>query len=93
MSVKRPDDYIDLAERGLFVYDWTDINLTTREALPAYEPSNPITASQLPCAITALAKPARLADVVLTEGDAVDIRALLSCAEVELSCIQSVKAL
>jgi len=33
VSVKRPDDFIDLAERGAFVYDWPDINRTAREAL------------------------------------------------------------
>lgn len=87
VSVKRPDDFIDLAERGLFVYDWTDINRTAREALRVYEPvavpSNPIIASSLPSDLAALAKALRLTDVVFAAGDAVDIRAHLSCAEVE----------
>ena len=87
VSVKRPDDFIDLAERGLFVYDWTDINRTAREALHVYEPvavpSTPITASSLPSDLAALAKILRLADVRFTASDAVDIRAHLSCAEVE----------
>ncbi len=87
VSVKRPDDYIDLAERGVFVYDWTDINRTANEALRVYEPvavpTKPITASSLPSDLAALAKVLRLADVVFAVGGVVDIRAHLSCAEVE----------
>jgi hypothetical protein len=86
VSVKRPDDFIDLAERGLFVYDWTDINRTAREALRVYEPvavpSMPISVSSLPSDLAALAQVLKLTDVVFAEGNAVDIRAHLSCAEV-----------
>lgn len=85
VSVKRPDDFIDLAERGVFVYDWTDINRTAHEALRVYEPvaapTKPITASSLPSDLAALTKVLRLADVVFAAGEAVDIRAHLSCAE------------
>jgi hypothetical protein len=35
--VKRPDDFIAMAERGLFVYDWTDVHRTRAEAIHAYE--------------------------------------------------------
>jgi len=85
--VKRPDDFIDLAQRGLFVYDWTDINRTAREAVRLYEqvavPTQPITASSLPSDLAALAKVLRLADVVFAASEAVDVRAHLSCAEAE----------
>jgi hypothetical protein len=85
VSVKRPDDFIDLAERGLFVYDWTDINRTAREALGVYEPvatpSKSITASSLPSDLVALAKALKLADVTFAVGNAVDIREHLSCVE------------
>ena len=87
VSVKRPDDFIDLAERGVFVYDWTDINRTAREALRVYEPvavpTKPITASSLPSDLAALAKVLRLADVVFAGSGAVDVRAHLSCAQAE----------
>jgi hypothetical protein len=86
-SVKRPDDLINLAERGVFVYDWTDIHRTAREDLRVYEPvavpTKPITVSSLPSDLAALAKVLRLADVVFAAGEAVDIRAHLSCAEAE----------
>ncbi|WP_175874368.1 hypothetical protein [Burkholderia sp. BCC0397] len=46
VSVKRPDDFIDLAERGLFVFDWADIARTDLSASRVYElvamPNNPI---------------------------------------------------
>lgn len=52
VSVKRPDDFVDLAERGMFLYDWTDIHRRAREALRVYEPvaapTKPITISSLP---------------------------------------------
>lgn len=87
VSVKRPDDFIDLAERGVFVYDWTDINRTEREALRVYEPvavpTKPITVSSLPSALAALAKGLRLADVVFAAGKAVDVCAHFSCVEME----------
>ncbi|MHA6832588.1 hypothetical protein [Ralstonia pseudosolanacearum] len=85
VSVKRPDDFIDLAERGVFVYDWTDINRTARDALRVYEPvavpTRPITTNSLPDDLAALAKVLELADVVFSTKTAVDIRAQVSCAE------------
>jgi hypothetical protein len=87
VSVKRPDDFIDLAERGVFVYDWTDINRTAREVLRVYEPvavpTKPITASSLPDDLAALAKVLTLPDVVFASGEAVDIRAHFRCAEAQ----------
>ncbi len=85
VSVKRPDDFIDLAKRGFFVYDWSDIHRTTREALGAYEPvavpSKPITASSLPSDLAALATALRLANVAFPASVALEIRAHLDCAE------------
>lgn len=85
--VKRPDDFIDLAQRGLFVYDWTDINRTAREALGVYEPvavpSKPITVNFLPGDLAASARAIRLSAIAFACGDAVDIRAHLKCVEME----------
>lgn len=33
----RPDDFVELAEQGLFVYDWTDIHRKRKDYLHAYE--------------------------------------------------------
>lgn len=89
VSVKRPDDFIELAERGVFVYDWTDINRTAREVLRVYEPvaapTKPITVGSLPSDLAALAKVLRFKDVVFANGEAVDVRAHLSCAETRIN--------
>jgi hypothetical protein len=85
VSVKRPDDFIDLAERGVFVFDWTDIHRTARAALRVYEPvavpTRPITASSLPSDLAALVEIVRLAHVAFTANEAIDVCAHLSCAE------------
>lgn len=80
VSVKRPDDFIDLAERGIFVYDWTDITRTALEALQVYEPvavpTKPISVSALPFDLAALAKIMKLTDVVFASHNAVDVRGM-----------------
>lgn len=50
-SLPRPDDYIEMANRGLYVYDWSDIHKTAHEEKRAYEriatPDNPLKVEQL----------------------------------------------
>jgi hypothetical protein len=87
VSVPRPDDFIDLAERGLFVYDWTDINRTVDKALCVYEPVavpvTPITIGSLPVELSALARVLKIANVDFLDGDAINIRAHLICIEAD----------
>jgi len=87
VSVPRPDDFIALAERGLFVYDWTDIHRTAGAQLRVYEPvavpTQPLSASSLPADLAILAKALRLAGVAFAATAVVDIRAHLSCVETE----------
>ncbi len=84
VSVKRPDDFVSLASRGLFVYDWTDTNRKEVDALSVYEPvavpDKPITTTSLPSDLEAMAKLLRLVNVVFSSRDAVDISANLVCA-------------
>ena len=58
VPMKRPDDFLELARRGVFAYDWTDVHRTRSEALHAYEqiaaPGTPIAAGELPKEIAAL---------------------------------------
>lgn len=37
VSVPRPDSFIAMAERGLFVYDWSDVHRTTAFLIDAHE--------------------------------------------------------
>lgn len=45
-DVPQPDDFIALASRGIYVYDWTDIARIKKQEINAYElvalPENPI---------------------------------------------------
>ena len=83
VSVKRPDDFIDLAERGFFVYDWTDVSRTTQEELRVYElvavPTQPLNVGSLPPDLATVATVLRLSDLVFAAGSAVDVRAHLRC--------------
>jgi hypothetical protein len=50
-SVPRPDSFIAMAERGFFVYDWSDVHRTV-SLIDAYEPMacpvNPVSLDKLP---------------------------------------------
>ena len=52
VQIKRPDDFVAMAERGLFVYDWTDVERTRSESIHAYElvaaPDRPIELEMIP---------------------------------------------
>lgn len=51
VRLNRPDDFIAIAERGLFVYDWSDVHRSHADALRAYEPiavpTNPLPLASL----------------------------------------------
>jgi hypothetical protein len=52
VSVPRPDSFVALSERGLFVYDWTDMRRSSSEQIGVYElvstPAAAIHADDLP---------------------------------------------
>lgn len=51
VSMKRPDDFVAMAERGLFVYDWRDVHRIAKACTDCYEliaaPHNPIKVSDI----------------------------------------------
>ena len=61
------DVFTNPAMRGLFVYDWSDVHRTTREALGGYEllaePTRPLHLSDLPTSLQALAAETCLSEV------------------------------
>jgi hypothetical protein len=83
--VKRPESYIDLATRGVFVYDWQDVHRTANRGLRVYEPvavpTQPIAALSMPADLATLAASLRLTNVAFSARENVDIRAYLSCVE------------
>jgi hypothetical protein len=60
----RADDLVVAAQRGLFVYDWSDVHRIRREVLEGYElvarPHRPLHWTQLPEGLRGVASVARL---------------------------------
>jgi hypothetical protein len=59
VSMPRPDDFIEMAKRGFFVYDWRDVHRTSRACSNMYEqiavPQTPIALAALPVQMRSLA--------------------------------------
>lgn len=87
VEMKRPDDFVAIAERGFFVYDWTDVQRTMRESVHAYElvavPVNPITIDAVPDEIVGLVAGLGLDNATFVNGGRLDVCAYLSCREKE----------
>jgi hypothetical protein len=82
VPLKRPDDFMELARRGFFAYDWTDVHRTSSEALHAYEqiaiPETPISAVELPAEIAALLEGITL-NVSFAQVTKIDVTKYLDC--------------
>lgn len=82
VQLKRPDDFVESAERGFFAYDWTDVHRAEREALGSYEliaaPDKPISIKELPKEITDLLQGIVL-DVSFTQERLIDVTKYLEC--------------
>jgi len=87
VSMKRPDDFIAMAERGFFVYDWRDVHRTARESTYTYEliavPLNPIGSNKLPMPLAGLVTEVRLDEVVFTEAASLDVSVQIECCNPE----------
>ena len=85
VSLKRPDDFVDFAERGIFAYDWSDVHRMERDEICAYElvaaPSSPINVGQLPSKIAAFAERNKIEGVVFATTQRIDVRKSLNCIE------------
>ena len=68
VPIPRPDAHLDFSERGLFVYDWSDVHATARAATNAYQaeavPQTPLHINSLPSDIAAAAARLRLPEVL-----------------------------
>lgn len=86
-SIPRPDDFIALAERGFFVYDWCDVHRTAGESTHVYEcvaaPIVPTSVDVLPDAVAQLSAVVTLNSVSFANAMAIDVRALTVCSEAD----------
>ena len=83
VSMKRPDDFISMAERGFFVYDWRDIHRTAQEATQTYEPiavpHNPLRIDALPKRLANVVEKIRFDNAVFIDGLALDVQSQMEC--------------
>ena len=84
VRVPRPDRFVALAERGFFVYDWSDVH-RTEQYIDEYElmalPYRPLTLDLLPESLLDTARAVRLGTVSFASAWRVDVRAHMACRE------------
>jgi hypothetical protein len=83
VAIKRPDDFIELAARGVFVYDWRDVHRIRSECCNAYEPVavplTPITVDRLADDLAGMAKSLLFTDLVFADGQPLDVCKHIDC--------------
>jgi hypothetical protein len=80
------DDYLELAKRGFYVYDWLDLHRAARSIkIDAYDPisapTRPITISELPQPLADAVADVKFADIAFSDGQPVDIRSSIDWCE------------
>jgi hypothetical protein len=77
IDVPRPEGYSELATRGFFVFDWTDIHLSSSECRNAYElvatPTIAIQMEKLPRSLTSIARLVRFKGVEFASSNFLSI--------------------
>jgi hypothetical protein len=85
VALKRPDDFVDFAERGLFAYDWSDVHRARRDEISAYEliavPTSPINVAQLPEDVATFAADVTLRGVIFGTGVNLDVEQSIGCVK------------
>jgi hypothetical protein len=84
VRVPRPDRFVALAERGFFVYDWSDVH-RTEQYIDEYElmalPYRPITLDLLPDHFADMARAVRFSTISFASAWRIDVRAHMACRE------------
>ena|SRR5689334_2550031 len=79
------NSFVALAERGIFVYYWSDVHRTLRESFDEYElmvrPFRPLTLDQLPDNLLDAARSVRFSKVAFADAWRVNARAHMMCRE------------
>jgi hypothetical protein len=84
VRVPRPGRFVALAERGFFVYDWSDVH-RTEQYIDEYElmalPYRPLTLDVLPDSLLDTARAVRFSAVSFASAWRVDVRAHMACRD------------
>jgi len=82
VHLKRPDDFIALAKRGLFVFDWRDVYRSMLNVTNSYEliarPTRPLTMGVVSRDISMLA-PVRLERIEFSLTESLDVEKNIQC--------------
>ncbi|WP_273668671.1 hypothetical protein [Janthinobacterium fluminis] len=83
VPMPRPDDFIDIAKRGIYVFDWQDVSRISRNRIGMYEkiaiPTNPIGLEILPNDLRNLAESVKFVSLFFSEYSRVDVEMLFEC--------------
>lgn len=83
--IPEPGRFAELAARGLFVYDWSDVRRAKADQIGEYElialPYRPLLLDLLPNDLADAARSVRFINVVLQTAWRVNVRAHLPCRE------------
>lgn len=83
VQMKRPDDFIAMAQRGFFVYDWRDVHRTTDESTSLYElisrPQTPINLGSLPKQLREIAAKASLGNLDFNQAQSLNVSSKTKC--------------
>lgn len=81
-TAPRPDSYVELARRGMYVYDWTDIHRTS-DVRCAYEivarPTRPVGLAGLSADLAACARSTKFSSLLFMSSNLVDPTAYFPC--------------
>lgn len=84
---KPAPSFIEFCQRGLFVFDWTDVDDPGVSIVTVYQPivvpEQPVGIDALPVYLARVADAARLPGIDFADGLGIDIRAQLACVEAE----------
>lgn len=83
VSMKRPDDFIMMAERGFFVYDWQDIHRKDVERSGKYEkvaePATPLSRDFLPSSLLEIASSIVFQKLTFSGNGLIDLAQDIDC--------------
>lgn len=83
VEMKRPDDFLAIAARGIYAYDWRDLHRGSRDAKNVYEPvavpSSPIHVDNLPDNLRSLAASVLLVSQLFANRLPIDICSEIRC--------------
>ena len=84
-GLAQADRFADLAERGFYVYDWSDVHRTIQAYINAYEllarPYRPLTLDQLPGDLADVARSIRFTRLSFANAWRIDVRAHMICRQ------------